>query len=351
MEKAKSVEIKILLVSYFLAKKKLAWVISEILHRCYIEMGFQVETTSSQENRVLRFIDMIAVVIRSRKRYQIACVDVFNGWAFLWAEATCFLLSLMRKPYIIVLRGARLIEFSRRWPGRMRRMLNAANRVTTPSMLFRKKFSYIRSDIIRIPNLLDISLYPFRLRKKPSPKIVWLRAFDEVYNPELAIKALKLLTKDFPKISLVMIGPDKMDGSYQNTGNLVSELSLVESVSFAGPIDKEKVPNYLNQSDIFLNTTNVESFGVAVMEAAACGLPIVTTNVGELPYIWVNNSDSLLVPPDDPVLIALAIKRILVEPGLAKRLSENARKKVERFDLAYVLPQWEKLLKEVLALG
>ena len=68
------------------------------------------------------------------------------------------------------------------------------------------------------------------------------------------------------------------------------------------------------------------------MEAAASGLCIVTTNVGELGLLWTDGVDALVVQPEDPKAMATAIQRILVEPGLAHNLSVNARKKAEQFD-------------------
>jgi glycosyltransferase involved in cell wall biosynthesis len=83
------------------------------------------------------------------------------------------------------------------------------------------------------------------------------------------------------------------------------------------------------------------------MEAAACGLCIVSTNVGELPLLWQDGHDALLVQPDDSTAMAAAVRRILREPGLAERLSRNARAKAEQFDWAVILPQWERVLAEV----
>ena len=76
----------------------------------------------------------------------------------------------------------------------------------------------------------------------------------------------------------------------------------------------------------------------------ACGLCVVSTNVGGIPYLLEHEYDSLLVPPNDPTAMADAIRRIVTEPGLASHLSQNARQKVEQFDWSKVLPQWEELL-------
>ena len=103
----------------------------------------------------------------------------------------------------------------------------------------------------------------------------------------------------------------------------------------------------LNSGDVFLNTTNVDNTPVSVIEAMACGLCVVSTNVGGLPYLLDDEQDSLLVQPDDPAAMATAVSRILRENVLATRLSQNARAKAEQFDWSTVLPQWLALLRGI----
>lgn len=83
------------------------------------------------------------------------------------------------------------------------------------------------------------------------------------------------------------------------------------------------------------------------MEAAATGLCIITTDVGELSYLWTDGLDALLVPPDDPTAMAEAVRRVLTTPKLAKHLSQNARQRAVHFDWSLILPQWEVLLRKV----
>ena len=79
----------------------------------------------------------------------------------------------------------------------------------------------------------------------------------------------------------------------------------------------------------------------------ACGICIVTTNVGGIPYLIVQESDALLVTPNDPKAMADAISYLLTEPGLAERIALNAHSRVKQFDWSNVLPQWERVLLEV----
>jgi glycosyltransferase involved in cell wall biosynthesis len=83
------------------------------------------------------------------------------------------------------------------------------------------------------------------------------------------------------------------------------------------------------------------------MEAGAMGLVIVTTNVGELSYLWSNKENALSVSLNDAVTMAKAVQRVLTDPGPAEKLSRNARKNAERFDWLAILPQWERLINQV----
>jgi glycosyltransferase involved in cell wall biosynthesis len=113
-------------------------------------------------------------------------------------------------------------------------------------------------------------------------------------------------------------------------------------------IPKRRVPELLERADIFINTTNIDNTPVSVLEAMACGLCVVSTEVGGIPYLLDHALDALLVLPHAPDAMADAVKRILTEPGLAGRLSGNARCKTEQFDWSVILPQWEALFQEVL---
>lgn len=309
--------------------------------------GRRVLTTSNQPGRLLRMLDMVGTVWTRRSEYSLANVDVYSGLAFVWAEVVCLILRLIGKPYVLTLHGGNLPEFARRWPRRARYLLKSAAAVTTPSQYLTEKMKTFRSDIHSIPNSLDLNGYSFRLRSVPQPLLVWLRAFHKIYNPCLAIGALALLRQDFPGIQLRMLGPDKDDGSLQSVLRLATEHGVADLLSTPGAVPNTDVAGLLNQSDIFLNTTNIDNAPVSVLEAMACGLCIVSTNVGGIPYLLKHDHDALLVPPDDPALMASAIRRILTEPGLAERLSRNARLKAEQFDWSVILSKWERLLTSV----
>jgi len=307
------------------------------------QIGYQTILVSRKPNKFARLLDMLWTIVNQRRFYDIAEVDVFSGPAFIWAYLSSILLKLYKKPFIITLHGGELPEFASHHHQIFSKFLKSANFVITPSKYLVSKFQLICPDIKYLPNAIDLNHYPYIMRSHLRPHIIWLRAFHEIYNPELAIQTLASISSSGVKATLTMVGPNKHDGSLERTMNIIEQFKLQNSVLINGAISKSDVPFELNKGDIFLNTTQFESFGVSVMEAAACGLCIVTTNVGELKYLWEDGIDAILVSPNNPEAMASAIKRILSEPELAKNLSENARKKAEQYDWSTVLPRWKEL--------
>jgi glycosyltransferase involved in cell wall biosynthesis len=339
---------RILLVGNFLSNSGINRSVCEDLAIQLVNAGWYVVTTSNRRGRLSRLINMLYTTWSQRHQYLIAQVDVYSGPAFIWAEAVCRLLDRVGKPYILTLHGGNLPIFSRRWPNRVRSLLRYATAVTTPSRYLLEEMHYYRDDIRLIPNALNQSAYHFILRTRVKPRLVWLRAFHETYNPSLAPEVLAKLTKDFPNVHLIMVGPDKGDGSFQKTQQVAVKLGVRDLITLPGGISKTEVPLWMNKGDIFLNTTNVDNTPVSVLEAMACGLCVVSTNVGGIPYLLEHELDALLVSSNDPDNMAESVRRILTEPDLAARLSHNARRKAEKFDWSIILPRWESLLINVI---
>jgi glycosyltransferase involved in cell wall biosynthesis len=335
----------VLVVGNFLSPSRAYRFVCEDLAERLAGRGWAVVTASSRPAPLSRLLDMVSTAWCRRRDYSVAQVDVFSGRAFLWAEAVCWTLRRARKPYVLTLRGGDLPRFARRWPGRVRRLLSSAVAVTTPSRYLLESLAPYRAGLVLLPNPLNLPAYPFRERTAPQPRLVWLRAFHEIYNPTLAAQVVALLRPDFPDVVLKMIGPDKGDGSRERVARVAAELGVADQVALGAGVPKGEVPARLSGGgDIFLNTTNVDNTPVSVLEAMACGLCVVSTNAGGLPYIIEDGSNGLLVPVGDPRRMADAVRRVLTEPGLAERLSRGGRATAEGCDWGSILPRWELLL-------
>jgi len=309
--------------------------------------GWEIFTTSRKTRRLPKLADMVRSAWSLRETYRFAHVDVFSGDAFFWAEVVCWVLRRGGKRYVLTLRGGNLPQFAASWPRRVRRLLASAAAVVAPSEYLRERLNPYCAGSVLLPNSLDLRQYSYRERSCAQPRIIWLRAFHEIYNPELAPRVVAELVREHPDVRMTMVGRDKGDGAYQATRAVARQLGVEDRMEFPGGVTKAEVPGWLDRFDIFLNTTNVDNTPVSVLEAMACGLCVVSTNVGGLPYLLSEGEDALLSEPGDAVSLARAVNRVLGDAGLSGRLSRNARKKVEQFDWSITLPQWESLFRSL----
>jgi glycosyltransferase involved in cell wall biosynthesis len=210
-----------------------------------------------------------------------------------------------------------------------------------PSHYLKDEFEKKGYQTTMIPNILEVDNYMYLERKEINPKLFWVRAFKEIYNPTLAIHVLELVKKEYPKAILCMVGPF-VDDSYDKTLALLKEYKLEDSVEFTDVLLKEAWHKKSVDYDIFINTTNFDNTPVSVMEAMALGLPVVSTNVGGIPYLIENKKDGLLVEKNDPQQMTEAIIDII--KGKHPTLTQKAKEKVETFDWDTVKHKWFKIL-------
>ena len=310
--------------------------------------GWRVFRASVHEAPIRKLADMLGAVWRHRSSYAVAHLDVFSGQAFVWAYACGVLLRWLGKPFVATLHGGNLPGFSGRYPWSVTRFLRRAARVTAPSPYLRDQMRPYRADIADIPNPVDIARYRYRARASAAPNIIWVRSIHRIYDPLLAVDACAALRAEFPSLRLWMLGPDKEDGTLEALRERIEHHGLSERVELVGGVPKEKVPEWLDRADVFLNTTTIDNTPVSVIEAMASGLCIVSTDVGGIPYLLRDGENALLVPQGNPEAMAGAMRRILRDAALAAGLSERARAASLASDWLRVREAWATLLAGVL---
>ena len=338
----------ILIIGNHLSNEKSNISVSEELIFKFKSLGWFVISVSNKKNKIFRLFDMISTIINKRKLYDLALLDVFSGNAFIWAYLSGLVLKLFNKTFILILHGGNLPVFSKRHTKLVSQLHEWAKTVISPSLYLKNSLEGIRKDIQVIPNPIQINNYKYNVKEKFFPKIIWVRAFHEIYNPIMVPEVILLLINDFPDINLTMVGPDKGDGSLKKVQTQAEKLNVSKYLKIIPGLPKKLIPEILSQNDIFINTTNVDNTPISVIEALASGLCIVSTNVGGIPYLLQNEIDSILVPPNNPELMAKAITRILNDFEFAKNISLNSRMKAETYDWSKVMPVWEKTINEII---
>lgn len=331
---------KSLFIGNFLQKQRGSLGISQkIVTWLYEENGIKIPFASEYDNRFYRFIDIVKTILFLRPKHII--VDTYSGNAFIITIIT-FLTSFITNSKVnCVLHGGRLYEFYQKYPYFVKFILQHCT-CYTPSLFLLEMFRNENFNITYLPNPVKLENFKY-VRKEVKPfSMLWVRAFDPIYNPEIPIKVLASLKKKYPDITLTMIGPDR--GLLNKCKTLAQELEVSQNVSFIGSVPNKKLYLFYQTHSIYLNTTSYESFGVAAIEAASCGIPIISNKVGEIPYLWEDGKNILMVNNNCINSYIKCATSLFEEKSFANSLSTEARKKAITFDWEFIKPKWLNML-------
>lgn len=330
----------ILFIGNFLSKSNGSLPVSEgIANTLTDEKKIIALKASHFQNRLIRFADILISVLF--KRYTILHIDVFSGNSFFFARFAAAIGKNRGKKIVLTLHGGALHEYYIGREKLFKKMFDGAY-VQSPSTFLKSFFEQKGYAIEYCPNPLAIEKFPFRRNNVRPYSLLWVRAFTPIYNPHVAVEVLEKVLKVYPLATLTMVGPDK--GLLNETVALKDRLKLTERVKLVGPVKNDELFTYYQSHAVYLNTTSYESFGVAVVEAACCGVPVVSFSVGEIPFLWKDEENILLANHLDVDAMASQVIRIFKDEALGSRLSIQARKRAEQFSWENIKPHWLKIL-------
>ena len=305
--------------------------------------GYNIKYASSKKSIFFRFFDMMSTVCKNRKTTDYVLIDTYSTLNFYYAFFISQLCRFLNLKYIPILHGGDLPKRLKRNPKYCKLLFNYAYKNVSPSNYIKYEFEKCGyHNLVCIPNAIEIEKYPFSAKDFKPIRLLWVRSFSKIYNPQLAVKILKSLHDEGYNASLCMVGPDK-DGSLQRVKAFADSLNV--DVVFKGKLTKTEWVDLSINYNIFINTTNFDNMPVSVIEAMALGLPIVSTNVGGMPFLIKSQHEGLLVEPNDAKGFADAIKDIMSNPEKANKLALEARKKAETFDWQKIKHQWVSLIE------
>ncbi|SDS68284.1 Glycosyltransferase involved in cell wall bisynthesis [Formosa sp. Hel1_31_208] len=305
--------------------------------------GITMYYASSYNNKVLRLLDMIRKVVVLRAKVDAVLIDTYSTQNFYYALVISQLCRIFKLTFYPILHGGNLPKRLISSPKMSRLIFKNAKYNIAPSLYLKEAFErHGFSNLKYIPNSLQIAHYKVCDTTYDSPRLLWVRSFSKIYNPKLAVHVLDQLKSSYPKVQLCMVGPDS-DGSLAEVKQMAADLKL--EVKFTGKLTKEAWIALSADYNVFINTTNFDNMPLSVIEAMALGLPVVSTNVGGLPYLIDHETNGLLVEPNDVEAMAKAISELFVNHEKRLRIIKNAREKVEQFDWSLIKNQWLNILK------
>lgn len=305
--------------------------------------GYEVIMASSKNNNVLRLLHMLWIVFKHRNIADFVLIDTYSTLSFWYAYCVSKLCQLLSLAYIPILHGGNLPLRFKKSKRSAQSIVNHAYRTIIPSLYLHshlKQFNIPRVEII--PNTIELHHYTFKKRTHFRPKLLWVRSLAQIYNPEMAIEVLAVLKKEFPEAQLTMVGPFK-DISKVAMQQLIDTYHV--EIQLTGKLEKSKWIALASEFDIFINTTTIDNMPVSVIEAMALGLPVVSTNVGGIPFLIEHEKTGLLVDSNDSIGMVEAIKKCLHDCTFATRISEEANNQVQNVDWNVVKHQWIHLFE------
>ncbi|MEO8464689.1 MAG: glycosyltransferase family 4 protein [Gammaproteobacteria bacterium] len=266
-------------------------------------------------------------------------------YSYLLAPLPALVIAkLMGRKTLLNYRSGEAPDHLASWPLSRRSIALLADRVVVPSPYLVDVFRHYNIEAEAISNFVPLQSLRYSARPKCAPRLLSNRNLEPLYNVACILRAFALVQRSYSGAELVVVGDGSLRGELEA---MTSRLGL-RNVHFRGRVSSERMAQLYTDSDIFVNAPNIDNMPSSIIEAFACGLPVVTTNAGGIPYIVEHERTGLMVERNDAPALAAAVTRLLADPALALRLATAARAECEsRYAWQHVRDLWESLYERL----
>jgi glycosyltransferase involved in cell wall biosynthesis len=291
-----------------------------------------------------------ALIRLARRRVALVHVHSSTHGSFWRKSVLCALAFAFRVPYVIHLHSGRLTEFyqsgcngfAKSW---VRAVLREAARVVVLSQRWRDEVHKIepaaRTTIIGNPVSVPISVVPLQRPARTVLFLAWLQRTKGVLD---LVRAIPIVLRTVPEARFVLAG----SGDAASIAELARSLGVEHALRLPGWVNGKNKDDLLRQSDVFVLPSYYEGLPLGVLEAMACGVPVIATPVGGIPDVIRDGVNGLLVEPGRPAALARAMVALLEDDALRSRLREAAHSDVRRrYSTEAVIEDLETLYREL----
>ena len=270
-----------------------------------------------------------------------------SGWAWhLFSVPAVWIAALRGKPVLVNYRGGEAAGFLARSAAQVRLTMRRAAVLAVPSGFLQQVFGAHGMPAAVLPNIVDLGRYRPRAERRPlDAHVVVTRNLEPLYDNASAIKAFAQLAAGRPGARLTIAGSGPQQAELEA---LAAALGVADRVRFAGRLDRGEVAALLQDADLSLNPSLADNMPNSVLEALAAGVPVVSTQVGGVPFVVEHERTALLVPPGDAEAMARAMARLLDDAALWRRLSDDGLAEVQRYTWTAVAPTLASLYRRAL---
>jgi glycosyltransferase involved in cell wall biosynthesis len=264
------------------------------------------------------------------RRSDLVHVEAGDGWDFFLPALPAFVLGKVgRRQVTLLYTGSGTQAFLQRWQRLARPILRRLDGFAVTSERLRAEFQRYGLEPSIIPVSIEVERFPFSGHPEWPPLILWMNSLEPGSNPAMALRALAVLRQSMPEARLLMVGRGHAAAEVKS---LAAELDVAGSVAYRPSLPFSRLRRVMQTASVAWNTNSVDSFPVSVLEAAASGTVVVSTEVGGIEEFLHDGVDALLVPVDDHEALAAATLQALRRPILSDGLAHNARLAVQGCD-------------------
>ena len=261
-----------------------------------------------------------------------------SGWSWHLVAAPAIWIAKLRKtPVIVNYRGGEAASFLANSTQIVGLSMRQAAALIVPSGFLKAVFASFNMAAVIVPNIVDIARF-----NNPAPHralrrhLLVARNLEPIYDNETAIRAFFVCS---PQPSRCHAN----DSRFGSLGRIASHLGTIlwaSPMQSSFPAGSTGMPwrQAYREADIAINPSVVDNMPNSVLEAMASGVPVVSTNVGGVPFIVHDQDTALLVPPKSPDAMAGAILRLMEDAALSEKLVNNGLAEVQKYTWQRVWP-------------
>jgi glycosyltransferase involved in cell wall biosynthesis len=279
----------------------------------------------------------VATLLARVHKYDVIHVFSASYFSFVLAPTPAILVAkLYGKKILLNYHSGEAEDHLARWRRTAVPTIRLADSVVVPSEYLVRVFARFELRARAIYNIIDSSKFRFRERAPLRPIFLSNRNLESHYGVDRVLRAFAIIQKDFSDANLTVAGNGSQRSSLER---LAANLGL-RNTRFVGQVSPAAVAEQYDAADIYLNASEIDNQPLSILEAFACGLPIVTTDAGGIPFIVTDGQTGLVVPRGDYQRLAECAIRLLNDPQLAKEISRRANAECGKYIWKAVRDAW-----------
>jgi glycosyltransferase involved in cell wall biosynthesis len=270
-------------------------------------------------------------------KYDVIHIFSASYYSYLLCVAPAILIGRMYRVKVLVdYRSGEADDHLRNWKLTAVPILRRADMIVVSSGYLQSVFAQFGLHARTICDVVELDTFAYRERSPIRPVFLTSRLHEPLYNVPCVLRAFALVQERYPDAVLTVAGDGWMRPQLEA---LARELRL-KNTTFVGRVDFERMPALYDSADIYLTATNLDNMPGSVIECLSCGLPVVTTDAGGVPYLVTHEKTALIVSRNDHRAMAASAIRLLEDNELALRLTRAGRESCRQFTWPEVRDKW-----------